>query len=443
MKIVVDHSGHELLNLGDISMLQTAICRLKRIWPEAYVYVLTDSEKRLNRFCPGTIPLHLDTRKAWNRFGSSGLFPKRILKFFPESWQKLILILEERLFKYYPRLYIECLIYKLRIGGLSDEVVPLKKYILSVVNSNLVIAAGGGYLTDAFKGHACQALDTIQLAIDLGKTTVMMGQGIGPVGDTTLEKKMRRTLPHLDMIALREKRRGLPILLSQNVELSRIVTTGDDAIEMAYRMRTSEIGNCIGLNFRMTSYSNMDAKSKTDVISIIKNFVEKQKCKIMPIPISFHRGGEDIKAIKQGINWNGCTCSMHDTDFDTTEKLIERISKCRLVVTGSYHAGVFALSQGIPVIGLVKSEYYQDKFLGLADQFGNGCRVFLMDKTDQYKSLFYVLEELWNDSSRIRPDLLRESIRQIDAGKMAYRNLKTLVEAKDALKHSQLRKSVF
>ena len=30
----------------------------------------------------------------------------------------------------------------------------------------------------------------------------------------------------------------------------------------------------------------------------------------------------------------------------------------RLVITGSYHAGVFALAQGVPVLALAKSAYY-------------------------------------------------------------------------------------
>ena len=48
--------------------------------------------------------------------------------------------------------------------------------------------------------------------------------------------------------------------------------------------------------------------------------------------------------------------------------IIKRIGRCRVVVTGSYHVAVFALSQGIPAICLANSEYYEIKFRGLADQ---------------------------------------------------------------------------
>ena len=52
-------------------------------------------------------------------------------------------------------------------------------------------------------------------------------------------------------------------------------------------------------------------------------------------------------------------------------RLIEQISRCRLVIVGSYHAAVFALAQGVSAIGLAGNAYYLQKFEGLAaNQFG-------------------------------------------------------------------------
>ena len=62
---------------------------------------------------------------------------------------------------------------------------------------------------------------------------------------------------------------------------------------------------------------------------------------------------------------------MPDAPVGTSiEGTITTIARCRLVVTGSYHAALFALSMGVPAIGIATSRYYEDKFLGLADQFG-------------------------------------------------------------------------
>ena len=70
--------------------------------------------------------------------------------------------------------------------------------------------------------------------------------------------------------------------------------------------------------------------------------------------------------------------------FAPTEpaEVMREISKCRLVITGSYHAGVFALAMGIPVIALIASEYYVDKFYGLQMQFGNGLEMVDLSRAD-------------------------------------------------------------
>ena len=63
--------------------------------------------------------------------------------------------------------------------------------------------------------------------------------------------------------------------------------------------------------------------------------------------------------------------------------VVEHISRCRAVVTGSYHAAVFALAQGIPAVGLTGSAYYDAKFAGLADQFGgSGLWIVRLDQDE-------------------------------------------------------------
>ena len=92
------------------------------------------------------------------------------------------------------------------------------------------------------------------------------------------------------------------------------------------------------------------------------------------IPIS--RLPDEADALQAEILFEGYDLVEYpDSPIDTPLGVIDEIKHCRLVVTGSYHAGVFALAQGIPVIGLVATEYYQWKFDGLAHQFGEGCRV--------------------------------------------------------------------
>jgi colanic acid/amylovoran biosynthesis protein len=98
-------------------------------------------------------------------------------------------------------------------------------------------------------------------------------------------------------------------------------------------------------------------------------------------------------------------------------------------VTGSYHAGVFALAQGIPAIGLVASSYYVDKFLGLRDQFGEGCTAVMLDADDLAGALEAAIEEAWAQEPGVRAQLVAAGERQLEEGRAAYHRLFEIVES--------------
>lgn len=432
MRIFIDHSGHELLNHGDTAMLQTAIHRLKKIWPEAIICVFTDAESRLEKHCPGTIPIHPETRVAWNKIKRLGLFPRRLIKILPEPYYKKIVRIETDLYEHWPKFYLSLLGLRAKLRNDDINIKQAYKYISSILKSDIVLATGGGYLNDTFKWHAYLVLETIQLGVEHGKITALLGQGIGPLSDKRLDQQMRQTLPNVDLIGLREKRCGLPILLQQGVKRSKIIVTGDDAIELANRQRKPGQGNMIGINFRATAYSEVDRQIKKDVAEILRIFAEEKETHLIPIPISFHNRGEDYRAIDEIIPCGDKAFYKKTVRLDSPAKIIDRVGDCRLVVTGSYHGGVFALSQGIPVIGLAKSQYYKDKFHGLAEQFGEGCIVVLLDDPNRKKILSYALERMWHRSSSFRPRLLDAAKNQMENGQLVYQRLRELVEFKKA-----------
>ncbi len=53
MRVIIDQSGYELLNIGDAAMLQSCFIRLSKQWPAAEIGVICDAPQRLGRFCPG------------------------------------------------------------------------------------------------------------------------------------------------------------------------------------------------------------------------------------------------------------------------------------------------------------------------------------------------------------------------------------------------------
>jgi polysaccharide pyruvyl transferase WcaK-like protein len=425
MKIFIEHSGHELLNHGDTAMLQTAVNRLKKKWPQSNIRILTKSNERLNKYCPGTIAINPDTRVAYRKLSPLRIFPDRLLTFFPRILKEIILNVDYHFFKSIPRCHQAMVAIRKKKRIKDADIKKAYEYFNSVTSSDMVIATGGGYINDTFKWHTYPKLETIDLGVKFKKITALLGQGIGPVSDKRLDQQMRAVLPNVDLISLREKRTSLPILIKQGIPLSKIITTGDDAIEMAYRETPPVIGNLVGVNLRTATYAGIDAQITNDIKEILHVFTQRHKVKYIPIAISNHENGEDKEAIAKIIKTQEIDFNALDM-IDSPVKVIKCIGKCRIVLTGSYHAGVFALSQGIPVVGLAKSQYYKVKFQGLADQFNGGCITVLLDDPQRKEMLLNSLEKSWIQSHSMRSVLLDAAQKQIESGRLIYERLREL-----------------
>jgi colanic acid/amylovoran biosynthesis protein len=250
----------------------------------------------------------------------------------------------------------------------------------------------------------------------------MFGQGIGPVSEISLLTKAKSVLPSVNLIALREKRSSLPILKRLEVDLNKVITTGDDAVELAYQSKRSDLGAGIGINVRLASYSDIHDHELNTLRKVLHRVGSKYNAPLVSLPVSQVVGESDVQAIRQLLAGYGNTVSNWRL-LNPPTKLVERIAGCRVVVTGSYHAAVFALSQGIPVVGLAKSDYYKSKFLGLEDQFGTGCQVVLLDDEHLPAHLEASIDAAWRMAEDVRPHLLLAAEKQIDLGHAAYRRL--------------------
>ena len=84
----------------------------------------------------------------------------------------------------------------------------------------------------------------------------------------------------------------------------------------------------------------------------------------------------------------------------------QRVARCRVIVTGAYHLAVFALAQGIPVVALTSSEYYDDKFHGLAEMFSGGLELVHLDQPGLDRALADAISSAWatapSEQARLR-----------------------------------------
>ncbi len=419
MKILIENSGYRLTNLGDLAMLQVSISRLINLWPDAHIDVLTLNSDLLKKFCPEVHPIN-PSPLTWLPY----LLPQKFHRLTHQSGSDDSLSkFEWEVHQQLPILTHPIL--KRRLQKIKNNNSPLFE---SIENADLIVASGGGYITDYFEYKANETLEILNLAKWLGKPVVMLGHGLGPLQKPELRKKAKIVLPRLDLISLRESKAGVPLLDDLGVPKTRMVTTGDDAIELAYNSRKTEIGDGIGINLRVTGYSNVGVEALEAVRFAIQSVAREKKVSLIPIPIANRQTEDDPQAIRQllaGYDEH----SDGGQNLDTPLKVIEQVAHCRVVVTGSYHAGVFALSQGIPVISLAKSQYYVDKFSGLAEQFGVGCQVISLESPQFKEKLIYAIKDSWEQAPNVRKPLLEAAQKQIDLGHKTYQRVYHIAES--------------
>lgn len=413
MRIVAEQSGHELLNMGDLAMLQVALWRFREIWPDSEISVLTSQPERLKRYLPQARPLSLYGRHMYHDRGTL-LGP--LARYAPG--------VETNLRRLAPRATFRALSLKKRLLGRDTE--PLRSYYTAVARADLVVATGGGYLNDEFPGAAVRTRQLTDLAKRFGKPVALLGQGLGPANDPSVRADIKTIADTARLITLREGLCGPRLLRDLEARCPDVRVTGDDAVELAYNLRPSHPGDLLGVGVRLAWYSRVNGGDTKRLVNLLGRLHLSLKADVMALPISFYLEGEDEKAIRQVCNQANVRMESVEYEEPTPEGIIRRTGHCRLVLTGSYHAAVFALAQGIPALGIARSQYYQDKFAGLADLFGEGCGVACLDDEHFEDVAFREAQRLWSLADDLKPYLLRSAEEQIALQREAYRDLKEL-----------------
>jgi polysaccharide pyruvyl transferase WcaK-like protein/GT2 family glycosyltransferase len=402
MRVVVDQSGYDLLNLGDIAMLQAAVRRLRTLWPDAEIGVVTQAPQRLGRYCPEVRPLGLAVRADPGRDA------------IVESARAAVAQSHKIVGPYLAR----------RRGPRRPWTPEL---IDEVRGADAVVAAGGGYVTDAFWWHGAGVMSLLRLAQRLGTPTAMFGQGIGPLATALLRRQAAPVLRSLDVLSLREGSVGPGLVRALGVPSDRVLVTGDDALEVIAPLDGEPAA--IGVNVRVAGYSDVTDATAREVAGAVSRLAIARDATVQGLPVSRYERDGDLAALRRAFTDGGFGGSrIHLSDLTTPDALARAAAACRVVVTGSYHAAVFALAQGVPVVCLSGSPYYDGKFQGLAELFAGGCSVVRAAGGDLPRDLDSALEAAWDRAPAVRDRLLADADAQRAAGRDAYARFAEVVE---------------
>lgn len=431
VRVVVQNGEYWLCNKGDLAMLDVTVRRIRSRWPAAQVGVLTSAPQLLRAFEPGAEPISERGRGGWPGTGPLGRLAERagpgVIGGPTAAW-----LTARDLPKLFARRAVNWL---RRTSGRpasdpvdADPVSGGTSIPVALEDASLLLAMGGGYFTDVDPGQAHRTLTLLEHAISRGIPTAMVGQGLGPIDDRELLERAARILPKVDYIGLREGLRGPDMLAALGVSPDRVFVTGDDAIELAYAVRTPIPGTDIGVCLRVAEYSPVAGRTKSSVGRAVREFAGEAGAALVPLIISEYLS-EDRRStmpLVEGFSNTVAPLGRHVTPHDVAR----RVSRCRMLVTGAYHLAVFALSQGIPVVGLSASRYYDDKLMGLNAMFGGeGLTPLRLDEPDLDSRLAVAIRASWEAAPLLREQLRAAAAAQIATSTEGFERVFALVES--------------
>ena len=407
-RILVDQSGYDLLNIGDAAMLQSCVMRLRQLWPDAEITVICHAPRRLASYCPGTTAVG----RTFADLPFFQILPRGPRLAAEQAWKIAA--------PYF------CGRFRARRVGPG----PPQTAIQAVRAADLVVASGGGYVTDTWWWHGAGVLSLLSLAQRLGKPTAMFGQGLGPISApqwSALRAQARAVLPRLAVLGLREDRIGRDLALSLGAPSGAVTVTGDDALELIPEASAPD-GRALGLSMRVSDYAGVDQEIAAAVAGLVVQAAGAFRAPIVALPVSRYPVGSDLAALRALLRPEGSPADIVLDDLDSPEALATAAARCRVIVTGSYHAAVFGLARGVPAVCLTRSSYYDAKFAGLSALFPGACFVVSLDQPDFADCLRRAIDQAWHLPASARAAARDAAARQRQAGREAYAQFRSAVE---------------
>ena len=408
MRILIDQSGYDLLNVGDVAMLQSCVARLRQQWPDSEMMIVAHHPARLSRYCPGTVAIGKSVADA----PVLRHLPRKPSLLAEQAWKSASPYLSGRL-----------------TPGRPGQPQP-RTVTQAVKAADLVVASGGGYLTDTWWWHAAGVLSLLSLAQRLGKPTAMFGQGIGPLQHPALRVQARSVLPRLSILGLREQRTSEALALSLGARTGTLRVTGDDALELVDGAGSVPAGDALGVNLRVSDYAGVAPASAAAVGEVVTAAAEALRTRIVALPISRYAADADLAAIRAMLGPARDPGRVVLDDLASPQEVAAAAARCRAIVTGSYHAAVFALAQGVPAVCLSRSAYYDVKFAGLQALFPSACTIVALGQQGFAEVLRAAIDRAWHLPAAARSAARAAAVYLRDAGQATYG------EFRDAVEHS-------
>lgn len=422
VEVLLEPGCYNLLNMGGVAMMHVAITRMRERWPGVVIRVITDDAAALERHFPGTVPV---VRRSLGSALSDGYLFGWLNSRVPAGVARRFEHLQRRMRSTHTRLLQWATFTKMRFS--RDDAAPFRDFIESLNRSDAVVISGAGGLNDEFPGYIREVSALVEGAASRGLPAGVFGQGVGPLDNQDLRARLGRALSRAELVGVREPEVGVRLVEELGVAPAKVTYSGDCAIELAVQTPEGSRSG-LGVNVRLARYASLDGSRLHDVAAAVRDFSAGQSIPLLPVPIGLHAHAADHIGIRDVLSLAGVE-SDGGASLDTPERVLAQVANCRVVLTGAYHAAVFALAQGIPAVCLATSPLYLQKFEGLARTFGAGCVIVDTDSPDFTRRLGMALESAWGSAPRLRDELLAAARAESARSRKAYSQFFDRVDA--------------
>jgi polysaccharide pyruvyl transferase WcaK-like protein len=247
---------------------------------------------------------------------------------------------------------------------------------------------------------------------------VLTSQGIGPF-DHFLDRYIARLiLRSASVIGCRDGEGSAAVARGLGAYPFRLVFTGDDSL-LLQRTPDARVGEVlkkesipndvtlIGVNLRDSSsyhpgYLEQDAAA---LAWMLDQLIELIGCHVVFIPISYNEADDDRVSAQRIVNAMRfkSLATVISGEYDPTV-IMGIVGAMQAAIGTSYHFNVFALSQGVPSVGVYRNGYYEQKLTSVFSLYGMD-KYCLDTRKHSPQTVFETIERMIKDNADIRKRL--------------------------------------
>lgn len=347
--LVADVAGLSHYHVGDEAILAARLAWLRRAVPELKPVALSED--------PG-----FTAREHGVAALAEPKVPRWLDQFWFHEWT-------------HPRLHARLL--EALCKGFSPV---LGKALDEVRRSSVLTICGGGNLTSSYGALLRLRSLLAGYASACGVPVVVTGQQIGPFLSGQDEAILGHWLPRAKRVGVRDPDSSVKLALRAGVPADRLVVTGDDALDLVSTLpadlprRCFGARPCVGLSLHLPGNRAERSERLAEMALCLAPWLRSLDADILWLPHLRssvpHRC--DVQLARDFAEVAGLAGRLVVADRPEyrTPHIKYLTGLCDFLVSTRYHGLVFALTSGVPVVGVSHDEYTGAKIKGLYAYFG-------------------------------------------------------------------------